>query len=202
MNTSTSEFRGLVLDRLEATNLLTHDNRIIAVKQVEADNLDIFEFLIEKGLLTDEQVTKAVADLSKIPYVDLSDSKIGPQTLDLLPQAIAQRYMSVPLGEMNNRLVVAMADATNVQSVDFLANRIGRTLKVYLASKTGILTALRQYEVHVDKDITDVLTTHEEAEAATSRKKTSRLLFRIHQSVRPCRLCLNMLPVIGLAIFT
>ena len=171
MNITTPESQKLILDKLEAGGLLSQENRTIAVKQTVADKMDIFEFLIAKELVTDEQITKVVADLGKIPYVDLSDAKIGPQTLDLLPQAIAERYMAVPLGEMKDKLVVAMADATNVQSVDFLSNRIGRQLRVYLASKTGIQAALRQYEVHVDKDITAVLDAHSDGEAETETKE-------------------------------
>ena len=171
MNITTPESQKLILDKLEAGGSLSQENRVIATRQAAADKMDIFEFLISKELITDEQLTKIIADLSKIPYVDLSDSKIGSQTLDLLPQALAERYMAVPLGEMKDKLVVAMADATNVQSVDFLSNRIGRQLKVYLASKTGIQAALRQYEVHVDTDIGAVLDAHSEGEAEAEAKE-------------------------------
>ena len=163
MKRSDSHTQQLILDKLEADGLLSQQNRTLAVKQAVNEKMDVIDFLITKELVTDEQVTKIVAGLAKIPYVDLSDAKIRSQTLDLLPQAIAERYMAVPLGEMNNRLVVAMLDADDVQSVDFLSNRIGRVLKVYLASKTGLRAALRQYEVHVDKDITDVLTSTKDA---------------------------------------
>ena len=63
----------------------------------------------------------------------------------------------VPLGEMDNRLVVAMLDADNVQAVDFLSNRIGRPLRVYLASQDGIEQVLRQYSIDVTKDVSDAL---------------------------------------------
>src|SRR5581483_8271121 len=65
--------------------------------------------------------------------------------LKLLPKDIAERYMAVPLGEMQHRLVIAMLDADNIQAVDFLSNRIGRPLKVYVASESGILQVLKQY---------------------------------------------------------
>src|SRR5581483_6407659 len=55
-----------------------------------------------------------------------------------------------PLGEMQNRLVVAMLDADNVQAVDFLANKIGRPLKVYAASEAGIKQVLKQYQARLD----------------------------------------------------
>ena len=64
--------------------------------------------------------------------------QINAEVLALLPQEIAERYMAVPLGVMQNRLVVAMLDADNVQAVDFLSTKIGRPLKVYLASEQGL----------------------------------------------------------------
>jgi type IV pilus assembly protein PilB len=65
--------------------------------------------------------------------------------------------MAVPLGEMDKKLVVAMLDADNVQAVDFLSNKIGRSLKVYLASQDGIEKVLRQYKLDVSKDVNEAL---------------------------------------------
>jgi type IV pilus assembly protein PilB len=65
--------------------------------------------------------------------------------------------MAVPLGEMKNRLVVAMLDADNVQAVDFLSNKIGRPLKVYSASEEGIRRVLKQYKADLNKDVTSAL---------------------------------------------
>ena len=65
--------------------------------------------------------------------------------------------MAVPLGEMQHRLVVAMLDADNVQAVDFLSNRIGRPLKVYVASEAGIRQILHQYAAHLDTQMSKKL---------------------------------------------
>ncbi|HVA10785.1 MAG TPA: GspE/PulE family protein [Candidatus Dormibacteraeota bacterium] len=107
-------------------------------------------YLVKNNYISDEQLTKANATITKVPYVNLTAAKIDPGILALLPQEIAQRYMAVPLGEMQHRLVVAMLDADNVQAVDFLSNRIGRPLKVYVASESGIRQVLRQYEARLD----------------------------------------------------
>jgi type IV pilus assembly protein PilB len=74
---------------------------------------------------------------------------VEPKILELLPQEVAERYMAVPLGEMQHRLVVAMLDADNVQAVDFLSNKIGRPLKVYAASEEGVRNVLKQYQASV-----------------------------------------------------
>ncbi len=120
--------------------------------------------LIGGGYITNEELTKAISQVTKVPYVNLLNVRIKPEILKLLPQEIASRYMAVPLGEMQNRLVVAMIDADNVQAVDFLSNRINRSLKVYLASEEGIENVLRQYEVDVSQDVADAVDKREGGE--------------------------------------
>ncbi|MEX2006752.1 MAG: ATPase, T2SS/T4P/T4SS family [Candidatus Saccharimonadales bacterium] len=114
-------------------------------RQADTNGKPLLSTLLEKGAITDEQLTKTLAKASKIPYVNLSNVRIDPKILQLLPQDLAEHYMAVPLGEMADRLVVAMLDAGNVQAVDFLSNRIGRPLKVYAASEKGIRRVLPQY---------------------------------------------------------
>ncbi len=109
----------------------------------------LFGLLVTSGKVSNEQLTKAIAHISKVPYVNLIDAKIDPKVLELLPEEIAERYMAVPLGEMQKKLVVAMLDADNVQAVDFLSNRIGRPLKVYAASEEGIRQVLHQYQAQI-----------------------------------------------------
>jgi len=65
--------------------------------------------------------------------------------------------MAVPLGEMQSRLVVAMLDADNVQAVDFLSNKIGRPLKIYAASESGIRHILSQYGQVLDHNMGSLL---------------------------------------------
>jgi type IV pilus assembly protein PilB len=111
--------------------------------------------LVTDGAVTNEQLTKAIAKVAKVPYVNLSSAHVEQSVLDLLPQDVAERYMAVPLGEMQHRLVVAMLDADNVQAVDFLSNKIGRPLKVYSASEEGIRNVLKQYTADISDSVAD-----------------------------------------------
>lgn len=109
--------------------------------------------LLSEAKVPDETLTKAIAQATKVPYVNLSNAKIETEILEMLPEDVAERYMAVPLGEMQNRLVVAMLDADNVQAVDFLSNKIGRPLKVYAASEGGIRQVLHQYQANLSKQM-------------------------------------------------
>jgi len=113
----------------------------------------LLSYMVQNKHLDGEQLTKAIAQVTNLPYVNLSESKSDPSVLKLLPKDIAKRFMAVPLGQMQSRLVVAMLDANNVQAVDFLSNKIGRPLKVYMASEAGIRKVLDQYSADLDEVI-------------------------------------------------
>ncbi len=122
-------------------------------KKAEEQKVPLLSFMVSAGVVTDEVLTKTIAEISKVPYVNLTAAHVDPAVLELLPQDIAERYMAVPLGEMQNRLVVAMLDADNVQAVDFLSNKIGRPLKVYSASEEGIRQVLHQYQTNISQKV-------------------------------------------------
>ncbi|MDB5168689.1 MAG: Type secretion system protein [Candidatus Saccharibacteria bacterium] len=137
-------------DNLVAAGVLTAAQLADAKEAAKKAGKPVLSYLVESQLVTDEQLTKATAEVTKVPYVNLLSANIDPKILSLLPQEIAERYMAVPLGEMQHRLVVAMLDADNIQAVDFLSNRIGRPLKVYVASEASIRAILSQYASRLD----------------------------------------------------
>jgi type IV pilus assembly protein PilB len=140
-----------VEDSLVKEGVLSKEQLSDLKEQAEKENTPLLSFLTTSGLVPDETLTKTIAHVAKVPYVNLTSSRIPVEVLDLLPQEVAERYMAVPLGEMQNRLVVAMLDADNVQAVDFLSNKIGRPLKVYAASESGIRNVLHQYQASISK---------------------------------------------------
>lgn len=140
-------------------NSLVHDGIVSQGKLTELknkarrDGAPLFGMLVSDGVISSELLAKTIAKASGVPYVNLTEARINPDVLDLLSQDVAERYMAVPLGEMQQRLVVAMLDADNVQAVDFLSNKIGRPLKVYAASEEGIRQVLRQYQTRISKKV-------------------------------------------------
>jgi len=146
-----------VEDNLVTDGFLTADKLGDLKEKAKTSSVPFFSFLVSEGHVSNEALTKVIAKINHIPYVNLSDARIEREVLRLIPKDLAYRYMAVPLGQIKNRLVVAMLDADNVQAVDFLANRIGRPLKVYTASEEGIRRVLQQYEDDVEADVTKAM---------------------------------------------
>lgn len=132
--------------------------KLTELKEKAKDSSEpFFTFMVSQGHLSNEALTKVIAKINHIPYVNLSEARIEKEVLRLLPKDLAARYMAVPLGQIKTRLVVAMLDADNIQAVDFLSKRIGRPLKVYTASEEGIQNVLKQYADDVEADVTKAM---------------------------------------------
>jgi type IV pilus assembly protein PilB len=158
MNVLSADNQQQVADSLVSSKILTAEKLAELKQQAETDHVPLLSLLVKSGNVSNEELTKIIAHIGRVPYVNLSNARIETKTLELLPQEIAERYMAVPLGEMQNRMVIAMLDADNVQAVDFLSNKIGRPLKVYAASEEGIRQVLRQYAVNISNDMVGAIT--------------------------------------------
>jgi type IV pilus assembly protein PilB len=161
----TSDVQGKLISLLIDEGLVTESVLKEAEAKATASNQPLFAVLTEQHIVDDEMLTHAIAQVSGVPYVNLTASTIDQSILGLLPEDVAERFMAVPLAEVQNRLAVAMIDANNVQAVDYLANRIERPLKVFMASEAGVRHVLDQYR-------TDLSSVGEAAEASQAEAST------------------------------
>lgn len=167
----TPEIQEKLLQLLTDEGLIAADQIQAAKTESEAANKPVLALLSEKGVLDEELLTHATAQVSGVPYVNLGASIIDEKILNLLPEDIAERFMAVPLAEVQNRLAVAMIDANNVQAVDYLANRIQRPLKVFMASETSVRHILDQYKT----DLSGVDAAAAQSEEDANKEKASNI---------------------------
>ncbi len=169
MNVLSPTTQAYVEDSLVKNGLLSQPQLSELKSKATSQGQPVLSLLLEEGKITDEELTKTLAKANAVPYVNLSAAKIEPKILALLPQAIAEHYMAVSLGEMQRYLVVAMLDADNLQAVDFLSKKVNRPLKVYAASESGIRHVLKQYGHNVVTSVDALLSGTE----ATDKDQTS-----------------------------
>jgi len=98
--------------------------------------------LVKLGYITEE---KLVAFLSKqwgVPAVTLSDYKIDPSVLKLIPIEIARKYLIIPVARVGAVLTIAMADPSNVFVIDDVKFMTGFNVDVVVAGESSILQAI------------------------------------------------------------
>jgi len=139
----TNDMQEKLMALLTEEGLVTEDILRTAEDDAAKTNKPLLAVLAEQGTVDEELLTHAIAQVSGVPYVNLSNSNIDKEVLALLPEDIAERFMAVPLAEVQNRLAVAMIDANNVQAVDYLANLIQRPSVPKAKLKSNSLSFIR-----------------------------------------------------------
>ncbi|MNH50524.1 Type II secretion system protein E [compost metagenome] len=170
----TSDIQDKLIDLLVSEGLVRQEVIDEANAEVAQTNKPLFSILAERHIVDDELLAHAIAQVSGVPYVNLSNSIIDQKVLNLLAEDIAERFMAVPLAEVQNRLAVAMIDANNVQAVDYLANLIQRPIKVFMASEAGVRHVLDQYRT--DLSSVDAAAEASQAEANQDSAKDIKTL--------------------------
>lgn len=169
----TDDIQQKLIALLQEEGLVSADAIKQATDASAKEGKPLLTVLANNGTVDNELLTHGIAQVSGVPYVNLTNSIVDQSILALLPSDIAERFMAVPLAEVQNRLAVAMIDANNVQAVDYLANRIQRPLKVFMASEAGVRHVLDQYKTDLSSvDAAAKVLQTEAAESASSDIKT------------------------------
>ena len=101
------------------------------------------EALIRLSMMTEEQVTQMLADHLSMEYVHFDDiSKINLNIARMFDESISKRFCLVGIGEVDGRIVVAMADPLNVIAIDTITLKIKRPIKVVIGSAQEIRRAI------------------------------------------------------------
>ncbi len=120
--------------------------------------------LVEQGVLRHDQLARVVAERFGLDYVDLAVYDLDMGAANLLNSEASKRYQSVPIGFADDgTLLLAMADPTNVLTIDDVAMMTGRRVKPVAASVEDLNLLLARL-TRMDDSIEDIVEEDVEAD--------------------------------------
>ncbi len=130
-------------ESLVLKGLLSRRELIEALHEQREQGGRLGEVLLRLKMLSDEDVTHALAEYLSMEYVRLDDiTKIDINIARMLPEGISKRFCLVAIGETDNKVVIAMADPLNVIAIDTITLKIKRQIKVVISSPKEIRQAI------------------------------------------------------------
>ena len=130
---------------LVTSNMITEEQLREAIGLQRKQGGRLGTNLVKLGYLTEE---KLVAFLSKqwgVPAINLSDYKIEPSVLKLIPIEIARKYLIIPVARVGATLTITMADPSNVFVIDDVKFMTGYNVEVVVSSESSIIHAITSY---------------------------------------------------------
>src|SRR5919206_153358 len=95
--------------------------------------------LVADGTLTEDQLSRAVAERFGLDHIDLGVYRVDPDAAKLVTPAAARRYQAVPVSFSGERtLLVAMSDPANVLAQDDIAVMTGYEVRPAVAAPPDI----------------------------------------------------------------
>jgi len=114
-------------------------------EEMRTSDATLGELAQQRGLLNEEQLLQAMAELHGMRVANLEDVKPEANAVKLVMKNIAEMYKLVPLTYENDVLTVAMSDPNNMQAMDDLRNLLG------IKQVNPVLAPPKQIEVLLTK---------------------------------------------------
>ncbi len=141
----TKELQEQVVKLLVSEGLVSAEQVQEAQTEVLKTHQPILALLTSKKITDDETISHVTAAVLKVPYVNLNNVRMDQEILTLIPHEVAERSTVIPIGEKGGAIYVAMLDAQNVQSTDYLSTLVQKPVRAVMASEVGLRAALAQY---------------------------------------------------------
>jgi type IV pilus assembly protein PilB len=136
------------------------------------------EVLVAQGVLRHDQLARVVAERFGLDYIDLSVYDLDMGAVHLIGADAAKRYRAVPVGfTEDGTLLLAMADPTNVLTIDDVAMITGRRVRVAVASVEDLdllVTRLAGMEESIEDLVDEDADTEAELESGTLAEEADR----------------------------
>ena len=144
---------------------LLRGNKDITVEQIDAlkeegarSRQPLQDLILQNGIIDEKTLVKAYADFAGIPFADIDPRSIPAEVLAKIPERIARKYNAVLFQiDADGLMHLAMDDPDDVQAVDFIKKQIGENVKLYIATRSNILTCLENYRGDVNKELSQVI---------------------------------------------
>ncbi|TMQ67544.1 MAG: type IV-A pilus assembly ATPase PilB [Candidatus Eisenbacteria bacterium] len=103
--------------------------------------------LVKIGAITEEALGEFLSRLYRTPAADLKGYEPDPALTRLLPGDVAIKFMALPLRKVGRRLVVAMANPSNIFAIDDIKFITGYEVEPHVVSEAMLKRAIdRAYD--------------------------------------------------------
>lgn len=133
--------------RMRLGDLLVHEKVIseeqlnTALQTQKQKGRKLGHTLIDLGYMQESQLLSFLAQQLNVPLVNLTQVKLQPSLVKLLPEVIARRFRAIVIEEHLSHYVVAMSDPADLSAIDAISSALPRSVEIAVAREAQILTA-------------------------------------------------------------
>jgi type IV pilus assembly protein PilB len=116
-----------------------------ALRLSEQKKIRIGQALIEMGLVSEVEVTRALCKQNRLPFVDLAKARLSDAAIASLDADTVEMFQVLPVKRDGDTLIVAVDDPDKVMVLDDLRFRTGLEFRCALAAPAQLRKAFHDY---------------------------------------------------------
>jgi len=134
-----------LVDMLTDLGFVTPDQVAQARQEAQSAGVGAVDYMVANKMVRPEDVTQAKAAHFGAEVVNLSAIRIEDDVIAAVPRPIAKKYRVIPVFLHDNTLTVAIADPSDLATIDSLNHILKKDISLQVASESDIEGALGKY---------------------------------------------------------
>src|SRR3989344_3372146 len=139
---SEEELKALVLK----TGVITQEKLEELNEFAKNSKVTLNDALIEKDIISDENLGILIANFLHIPFIVLSKLSIPENIFHIIPEKTARKHKVIPFALDQDGLRLAIADPTNIELQNVIARKANFRIIPYLTTERDIESVLKIYK--------------------------------------------------------
>lgn len=170
-------YNDILYSLLLSNDFLTKEILDVAQSEAKKNSLSLYEVLIKKDVIADENIGKILADHLKLPYIALSSVVIPPTLLTIVPERLVKKDKLIVFKKEKNELYLATTYPTNKKVLELIAQKTGTRLRLFFATERDILHTLRLFKTDIKETFDSLL--KEQVDSASKTQTDSGKVTKI-----------------------
>lgn len=124
---------------------ISEDQLTEALRYKRDHNMYLGKAIINMGLLSEKEIAQTLSDQLELPYLDILEFEVQPESIKLVDEKFAREHCLMPLFFIDNSLTIAISDPLNIEAIDNLRQKQGMDLNLVLSTESDIEQCIELY---------------------------------------------------------
>ena len=129
-------------DLLVQQKLISQEQLMLVLNEQKRSGRKLGRVLVDSEFVTEDQISEALAKQLNIPYINLKSYNVNLEVIRRLSESQARRFRALALEERNGKLLVGMADPTDLFAFDELSRVLKHDIDLAVVTEGQLLETI------------------------------------------------------------
>lgn len=142
---------------LTKQQIMTESALTPVVEYAKSANIPLSDALLEKNVMTEDQLGKCIAQAYSVPFISLASVTIPAAVYRIVPDAFSKAHGIIPFERTAEGVKVATSNPSDTGAFSTLEKKTGQKVIVYMATDKDIRSAFQLHRKDVQTLFSDLM---------------------------------------------